>query len=228
VNTLATGTSTVGYIRDDRGQLLGRIPANQGIPVQTDGAGGLVVGAVSAPASAWIQADGDGYVNLDGRWYRGRLRIIADNEQCVVVNYVDLEQYLTSVVGAEVSPSWPIHALKAQAIAARSYAVAHALRPPDRFFDLGNDQRWQVYQGVEDEWNTTKLAVTMTRGIVLSRSGTVMVSMYAANEDIVDEVFGGEGMSQTGAFELANQGYNYLQILGAYYPGAGLAQLRVK
>jgi peptidoglycan hydrolase-like amidase len=68
----------------------------------------------------------------------------------------------------------------------------------------------------------------MTRGIVLSRSGTVMVSMYAATADIVDEAFGGQGMSQTGAYELARQGYTYLQILGAYYPGAGLAQLRVR
>jgi peptidoglycan hydrolase-like amidase len=225
---LGTGSSTPGYIRDDQGNLLGQLPANQAVPVQVNPEGRIQVGTVLTSATTWIQASQGGYVYLDGRWYRGRLRLIAQNRTCIVVNYVDLEQYVASVVGAEVSPSWPMHALKAQAIAARSYAVAHALRPPDRFFDLGNDQRWQVYQGVEDEWNTTRAAVRLTRGIVLSRSGTVMVSMYAATDDIVQDVFGGEGMSQTGALELAEQGYTYLQILGAYYPGASLARLQAK
>jgi peptidoglycan hydrolase-like amidase len=215
-------------IRNDQGQVLGRLNANAAVQVQPDGTGGLQVGEVQAPASAWIQAASGGYVFLDGRWYRGRLRLIVDENAVLAVNYVDLEQYVTSVVGAEVYPSWPIDALKAQAIAARSYAVAHAMRPAHRFFDLGNDQRWQVYQGVEDEWNTTAQATKLTRGVVLSHQGAVMVSMYAATDDIVQDAFGGKGMSQTGAYELATRGYNYLQILGAYYPGAGLAQLRLK
>jgi hypothetical protein len=227
-NNLATGTSTAGHIRDDQGRSLGRIAANQPLEVRTDAAGGFQVGDLQVPGSAWIQADPGGYVYLDGRWYRGRLRLVANNAQLLAVNYVDLEQYLSSVVGAEVSPSWPMAALKAQAIAARSYAVAHAINPPDRFFDLGNDERWQVYQGVEDEWNTTRKAVGLTRGMVLSRSGAVLVSMYAANDQIVQEAFDGRGMSQTGALELAEQGYNHLQILGAYYPGASLARLQLK
>jgi SpoIID/LytB domain protein len=139
------------------------------------------------------------------------------------VNYVDLENYLVSVVGAEVSPSWPMAALKAQAIAARSYALVHYLRPANALYDLGNTQRWQVYKGISAEWNTTQQAVQETAGVFLSHKGGVVESMYAASDDIVTNVFGGRGMSQTGALKLAQQGYDYQQILGTYYPGVGLS-----
>jgi SpoIID/LytB domain protein len=52
--------------------------------------------------------------------------------------------------------------------------------------------------------------------------------MYAASDDIVTNVFGGVGMSQNGALKLAEQGYNYQQILGNYYPGTGLAWVDTK
>ncbi len=221
------GSSTRGYLVDDNGRSLTSLAADQAIAVQPNSQG-MMVGDVQVPSSIWIKPKSGGLFYLDGRWYRGRLRLLVEAEGLTAVNYVDLEQYVASVVGAEVSPGWPIAALKAQAIAARSYALAHSFRPASRFFDLGNDQQWQVYQGVEDEWNTTHQATKATRGIVLSKSGSVMVSMYAANDDIVKNVFGGQGMSQTGAYELAQQGFNYLQILGNYYPGAGLSRIRVQ
>jgi Stage II sporulation protein len=221
------GASTSGYLVDDNGRSLTRLAADQAIAVQPNSQG-MLVGDVQAPASIWIKPRSGGLFYLDGRWYRGRLRLLVEADGLTAVNYVDLEQYVASVVGAEVSPGWPIAALKAQAIAARSYALAHSFRPASRFFDLGNDQQWQVYQGVEDEWNTTHQATNATRGIVLSKGGSVMVSMYAANDDIVKNVFDGQGMSQTGAYDLARQGYSYLQILGSYYPGAGLSQIRLQ
>jgi Stage II sporulation protein len=225
--SIPIGASTSGYLVDDNGRSLTRLAADQAIAVQPNNQG-MLVGEVQAPASIWIKPRSGGLFYLDGRWYRGRLRLLVEADGLTAVNYVDLEQYVASVVGAEVSPGWPIAALKAQAIAARSYALAHSFRPASRFFDLGNDQQWQVYQGVEDEWNTTHQATNATRGIVLSKGGSVMVSMYAANDDIVKNVFDGQGMSQTGAYDLARQGYSYLQILGSYYPGAGLSQIRLQ
>jgi peptidoglycan hydrolase-like amidase len=225
--SLPIGSSTGGYLVNDNGRSLTSLTADQAVTVQPNSQG-MLVGDVQVPASIWIKPKAGGLFYLDGRWYRGRLRLLVEADGLTAVNYVDLEQYVSSVVGAEVSPGWPTAALKAQAIAARSYALAHSFRPASRFFDLGNDQRWQVYQGVEDEWNTTHQATNATRGIVLSKDGSVLVSMYAANADIVKNVFGGQGMSQTGAYELAKQGYSYLQILGNYYPGAGLSQIRVQ
>jgi peptidoglycan hydrolase-like amidase len=113
--------------------------------------------------------------------------------------------------------------LKAQAIAARSYALVHHIRPAHSLYDLGNTERWQVYKGVSSEWNTTRQAVEDTRGLFLSYKGGVVESMYAASDEIVKNVFGGRGMSQNGALSLAQKGYNYQQILSNYYPGTSLA-----
>ncbi len=219
------GVSTNLSLSDDQGRVLGTLGANQGLTLQAGGQG-FIGWDKPLPPSIWLSPGDGGLVYVDGHWYRGKMRIIAVDGKVTAINQLDLEQYLVSVVGAEVYPSWPIDTLKAQAIAARSYALAQMFKPASRFFDLGNTERWQVYRGIKDEWNTTQAAVQATRGIVLTQSGRVMVSMYAATDDIVRDVFGGRGMSQTGAYELGQRGYSYLQILGNYYPGASLSQLQ--
>ncbi len=86
--------------------------------------------------------------------------MVAQGDKLVAVNYVDLEQYLTSVIGSEMNASAPIEALKAQAIAARSYAMVHTFRPASSLYDLGNDERHQAYKGIATEYNTTHQAVS--------------------------------------------------------------------
>lgn len=225
--SLAVGASTTASISSDQGQSLGTLSPGQAASVQWSG-GHLLWNGQPLARSLWITPQAGGLTYVDGRWYRGKIRLVADTSAITAVNQVDLEQYLVSVVGAEVYPSWPMDTLKAQAIAARSYALAQMFSPANRFFDLGNDERWQVYKGTESEWNTSQQAVQATRGIVLTKSGRVLVSMYAATDDIVRDVFGGRGMSQTGAYELAKRGFSYLDILATYYPGAGLSQVQLQ
>ncbi|NEO04815.1 SpoIID/LytB domain-containing protein [Moorena sp. SIO3I8] len=222
VKSLVVATSTPGELLDARGQPLGKLTANQGSNVKPLG-DYIQIGNYKTPAGLWVKPTNGGYVLVGNRWYRGDLLLISKGDSILAVNYVDLELYLTSVVGAEVYPSWPMAALKAQAIAARSYALVHAIRPASKFYDLGNTQRWQVYKGIKYEWNTTAQAVQETRGIFLSYKGGVVESLYAASDHIVKNVFGGQGMSQTGARDLAKQGYTYQEILGNYYPGTSLA-----
>ncbi|EGJ33929.1 SpoIID/LytB domain protein [Moorena producens 3L] len=222
VKSLVVATSTPGELLDARGQPLGKLTANQGSNVKPLG-DYIQIGNYKTPAGLWVKPTNGGYVLVGNRWYRGDLLLIYKGDSILAVNYVDLELYLTSVVGAEVYPSWPMAALKAQAIAARSYALVHAIRPASKFYDLGNTQRWQVYKGIKYEWNTTAQAVQETRGIFLSYKGGVVESLYAASDHIVKNVFGGQGMSQTGARDLAKQGYTYQEILGNYYPGTSLA-----
>ena len=221
-SALVVGTSTPGEVIDARGKVLGKLAANDGTNVSPEGAN-IRVGQWQTPAGVWLKPTKGGYVFVGDRWYRGDLLLVSKGNTLLAVNYVDLENYLVSVVGAEVSPSWPMAALKAQAIAARSYALVHYLRPANALYDLGNTQRWQVYKGISAEWNTTQQAVQETAGVFLSHKGGVVESMYAASDEIVTNVFGGRGMSQTGALKLAQQGYNYQQILGTYYPGVGLS-----
>lgn len=224
---LGVGASTTASLSSDQGQSLGSLTPGQAASVQLRD-GHLVWNGQALARSLWITPQSGGLTYVDGRWYRGKVRLVAESSSITAVNQVDLEQYLVSVVGAEVYPSWPMDTLKAQAIAARSYALAQMFSPANRFFDLGNDERWQVYKGTESEWNTSQQAVEATRGIVLTKSGRVLVSMYAATDDIVRDVFGGRGMSQTGAYELAKRGFSYLDILATYYPGAGLSQVQLQ
>jgi peptidoglycan hydrolase-like amidase len=118
-------------------------------------------------------------------------------------------------------------ALKAQAIAARSYALTYYFKPAHSLYNIGDDESYQVYAGADKEADTTYQAVDQTAGEFISYRGGIVESLYAASDDIVIEAHGGRGMSQLGALKLAEEGYDYRQILGTYYPGTGLARIEV-
>ncbi len=80
---------------------------------------------VVTPAEAPLSFDGP--VLLEGRELPGKLELFADRGRLVAVNSVDLEQYVAAVVASEVPPSWPAEVLKAQAVAARTFAVAQKI-----------------------------------------------------------------------------------------------------
>jgi hypothetical protein len=223
-SSTTVGASNGAAILDSNGRTLRSLPSNQGFSVQAAGAS-LNLGDWQLPGVVWLQPSDGGLVFVGDRWYRGKLLLVSQGNSLVAVNYVDLEHYLYSVVGSEMHPTAPMAALKAQAIAARSYALVHMIRPASPLYHLGATQRWQVYKGVEREYNTSQQAVQETSGQVLSYRGGVVESLYAATDDIVSSVHGGRGMSQTGAYQLAAQGYDYQQILNRYYPGVGLARL---
>ena len=218
------GTSTQASMMDRNGKVLQTLSANKGVWVRPNGSG-LTVGNWQLPAVVWVQPTEGGLVYVGDRWYRGKMLLVSQGSSLLAVNYVDLEHYLYSVVGSEMHSTAPMAALKAQAIAARSYALVHMIRPASDWYHLGNTQRWQVYKGLGSEYNTSQHAVRATAGEILSYKGGVVESLYAATDEIVSRAHGGRGMSQTGAYELANKGYDYQQILSRYYPGVGLARL---
>ena len=119
-------------------------------------------------------------------------------------------------------------ALMAQAVAARSYALAHMARPANRHWHLGDTTRWQAYRGLGSVHARTQQAAASTAGLILSYQGGIVESLYAATQQIVNEAHGhlGASMSQHGAQDLAEKGYRYNQILGHYYRGASLARLK--
>lgn len=154
--------------------------------------------------------------------------LIAQGDKLLAINYVDLEEYLLSVVSSEMSAAAPMEALKAQAVAARSYALVHTFRPANEQFDVTSGERHQAYKGIATEYNTTHQAVRETAGEILSSQGGVVESLCAATQEIVDRAHKGAGMSQTGAYAYANQGYDYRQILEVYYSGVAIARLEAK
>jgi peptidoglycan hydrolase-like amidase len=227
-NSLTIGSSTPAQVVGDNGKVLRQLPQGQAFAAQSSNSNHVVIGDAQLPNAVWIYPQKGGAIYVGDRWYRGKLLLVARQQKLLAVNYVDLEHYLASVVGSEMHASAPTEALKAQAVAARSYALVHMVRPASSWFNLGNTQRWQVYKGMNSEYNTTQKAVKDTAGQIISYQGGVVESLYAATDEIVQKAHGGRGMSQTGAYELAAQGYNYLQILGHYYPGTATARLEIK
>jgi len=125
-------------------------------------------------------------LTLDGRVrYRGALRSARDDfGDRVTVNVVPLETYLRGVVPAEMrASSWPQHALRAQAVASRTYATwRRNLRPLDRAYDICDTALCQVYGGASAEYPTSDKAVrTTTREILTFRRKPAFAEYSASN-----------------------------------------------
>ncbi len=105
--------------------------------------------------------------------YRGLFRLRLSTT-AMVVNHVGLDLYLRGVVPLEMPSTWPVEALKAQAIAARSYAV-YRLHPTVGTYDVFDDTRSQVYRGQKAETTAGTAAVNATAGAVLL-SGTAVAN----------------------------------------------------
>lgn len=168
-----------------------------------------------------------GPVQINQHHYRGDVSLVKSQGDWLPVVSLDLETYVASVVGAEMPSQWHQEALKAQAVAARSYAMAHLARPATTAYHLGDTTRWQVFAGEKSTTQASHSATRETRGMILSYSGGIVESLYASNAQVSAEAHGhlGASMSQTGAQQLARQGLPFNAILGRYYAGASLARL---
>ena len=122
---------------------------------------------------------------LNGKPYRGGFDIRRGEAGFLVVNHVALADYLASVVGAEMPRNWEIEALKAQAVAARTYAIQHL--QPNEIYDLCDNQNCQAYGGVRSESERTQAAVAATAGIVAVFNGAPIDALYSANAGDVTE-----------------------------------------
>ena len=112
--------------------------------------------------------------------YRGFFRIRLTTT-ALVVNHVAVDQYLRGVVPLEMPSTWPTEALRAQAIAARSYAL-YRVHPATGLFDVYDDTRSQVYRGKRVETSATNLAISGTAGTVML-SGTALVNALFHSAD---------------------------------------------
>jgi len=170
------GSSTKAIVRDASGQTLGELPAMNGFAALPKS--GKVALSRWAAGQMWIEPVGNGYVWIGDRWYRGKTLLIPQKGGLTAVNYVDLEQYLYSVLGAEMNGSWPQEALKAQAVAARSYALNKRSESQTDIYDLEDTQASQVYKGLETESSGTYAAVDATAGQVLTYGGQIILAVF--------------------------------------------------
>ncbi len=126
--------------------------------------------------------------------YRGTIRVVASGGGLMIVNHVPLESYLRGVVPHEVPSEWPAEALKAQACAARAFALGS--RQPDETWDVYCDVRDQAYVGVGIEHPRTDAAVAATAGVVPTYKGRPILACYfscsGGKTESVKYVWGGD------------------------------------
>jgi SpoIID/LytB domain protein len=118
-------------------------------------------------------------LSLDGKGYRGSLTLLARGGAFTVVNTVPLELYVRGVVSSEMPQHWAAAALEAQAVIARTYALAELRSRPD--YDLVASSNDQVYGGIDAERGPSNLAVGATAGRVLTYGGRVITAYYSSS-----------------------------------------------
>lgn len=136
----------------------------------------------AAPAAGLLPAPA---LLVQGRPYRGRLQLRLENGRLQAINHLDLEAYLASVVGSEMPASWPQQALRAQAVAARTYALKE--RRPAEPFDLRATVASQVYRGIEAETPSTREAVAATRHQVLTYGDDLIQAVFHSSSGVATE-----------------------------------------
>jgi len=113
---------------------------------------------------------------LGKRRYRGELQVLLRGDRLMVVNHLGVEKYLASVVGSEMPKSWPMAALKAQAVSARTYAFQQVGKKD--LYDVRSTKESQVYLGIESETKSTRQAVDTTRSLVLTHKGRLINAVF--------------------------------------------------
>ncbi len=134
-----------------------------------------------AVAGIRIETVSNAAVIIDKRKFRGVMDIIkTPDETLLLVNHVDIEEYLCGVLYHEVSHLWPMEALKAQAIASRTFALHQHQVNKDKEYDLTNTTYSQVYGGATSEKYRTNKAVIKTYGQVMTYNGKVFSAYFHA------------------------------------------------
>ncbi len=108
-------------------------------------------------------------LKVEGRMFRGEIEVYLKNSKLIVVNKLDIEDYVKGVINKEAIPSWPVEAKKTQAVLARTFAVYQKMfNPRSTYFDLAPTVLDQVYDGLGKEDVSSVEAVDATRGEVIT------------------------------------------------------------
>ncbi len=130
----------------------------------------------------FIPANPQSFLSFNSRSYRGLFIMKGTRKGIVLVNVLNLEDYLKSVVPGELSPGifGSLDALKAQAVAARTYAIKNMGQFKSLGYDLGSTPRSQFYSGMAAEHPLSTKAVEETRGEVLRYKGRLINALYTS------------------------------------------------
>ena len=140
----------------------------------------LFINNIPAGKGPLVLVPGDSPLVWKSHNYRGELVLCSANGRLTLINRLPLEDYLRGVLPKEVSPEWPPAALKAQAITARTYAIASLNKHAKANFDLCATVHCQVYGGASCETPSTDEAVAETAGQIMTYKGKPISAYYHA------------------------------------------------
>ncbi len=128
----------------------------------------------------FIKSDDPEVVLINGRPFRGNIQLIGKNAKLLVVNFIELEDYIKGILYHEASHYWPMEALKAQAVASRTYVSYQMNQNRAKDFDVTNDVYSQVYGGKASERYRTNKAVDETKSQVMFYDGKLIPAYFHA------------------------------------------------
>lgn len=120
-------------------------------------------------------------ISVNGKGYRALIEVSAADRGLLVVNELPLEEYLVGLINCEISSAWPIEAIKAQAVIARSYAVYQMQARRGANYQLESSVMDQVYEGADVEDSRAAYGVRETAGEVLTYGGKTIQAFYHSN-----------------------------------------------
>ena len=142
--------------------------------------------------------------NLQQGFYPGDLTLSVKDGSLQAVLTLPLETYLQGVIPYEMSDSFPLEALKAQAVCARTYALNKT--NPDADYDVVDTTNDQVFKGLNTAYQNTALAVTATEGLVLTYKNKLITAWYSASNggqtELPQHVWGGDDIP--GCFDMTD------------------------
>jgi stage II sporulation protein D len=133
---------------------------------------------------AYIKPLGEGQITVNGRKYLGAMEIVEDKKGTLtVINEVELEDYIMGVLAGEVPHDWPLEALKAQAIAARTFAVLKKNETQEQkgSYDMENTSFFQVYRGSDEVNDNIVKAVALTRRDIATYKSSPIKAFFHSN-----------------------------------------------
>jgi stage II sporulation protein D len=136
--------------------------------------------SIGSPAPFAVQAASNGGRSLSRR-YNGSLAVAVQDGALTLINDVDIDSYVASTLASEISPGWAVEAVKAQAIAARTYAARAADHAKTRAFDVTDDTSSQVYRGLDGIAPAFSSAVAATSGLILTAGGAPADVFYSSS-----------------------------------------------
>ncbi|HAJ32427.1 MAG TPA: hypothetical protein DCK79_03535 [Candidatus Atribacteria bacterium] len=164
-----------GLVSEERNKIVKLLPHDKGIEI-------LEKGVYSGPIKIIPVGNTKIMIMFNGQKYRyrGNIEIDIDKEhrKLNVINIISIEEYLYGVLKKEISPRWPAEALKAQAVAARTFAIFNMDKYIDKGYNICASTNSQAYGGVNHEDPLTNKAVDETRGVIMTYKGKPINAVY--------------------------------------------------